>query len=279
MPSGPISQADLSALNEYLSGTERLNSHVERLRDLKPNATNHLTARFVDENQVAGTRVYFGAYAHIANAFEHHQALWALVSSDHGLTPHAPWTLMRSIFESGFWATWLLDPALSFHRRQRGLRLELVDRAEHDKWVRSLPLPEDQIKKATSESREPIKVYKNEAAQLHLNWKAASQRPSVVDELKKLSIYQRVGEAAPMFIAGWRALSGLQHNMPYALQQVSDLDHRVPTIGGQTVTVSVKDDTFVFMGKLAYALLIEAAGLYIRRSQEPELSKPGGGHR
>ena len=261
-----MGQADLSALSPYLDGVGRMYAQVESLRDLKPNAKNHLTARFLDENQVAGPRVYMGAYAHIANAFEHHDALWALLNSEHGLTPRAPWTLMRSIFESGFWATWLLDPADSFHRRQRGLRLELVDHRQRDTWIRSLPLSAEQIKEATSHDREPMKVYKAEAAKLHLNLKRASEKPSVVDELPKLGISHRVGEAAPMFIAAWRSLSGLQHNLAYALQHVSDMDRPIETTGGKSFTVSVNDDQFTFMGKLAYALFIEAASLYIRRS-------------
>lgn len=260
-------EADLSPLGLYVEAVNRLRKEVEDLRGVAPNATNDLTDRFVDQNLTAGHRVYVAASSHLSNAFEHHDALWALIYSEFGMTPRAPWSLLRPIFESGFWATWVLDPRDSFARRRRGLRLELSDDREERAWINELPLP-DEAKRAAGRGVDAERVYRAEAKELRLDWKDARRLPPVVEEIKLTALAKRDRERdlGAMLAATWRSLSGQQHGYPWALMRNSNMPEKIPVQGGFTGVVSVNDDAFIVAAKASYALLIEAASLYVSRS-------------
>src|SRR5689334_1447116 len=93
---------------------------AERLDDAEDKADVGLTARKFDEAQPAGHRAYMLASGHILTGLEHIDALRSLITS-FGATPRAPWTLLRAVFEAGFWSTWLMEPDDGLTRRQRGL--------------------------------------------------------------------------------------------------------------------------------------------------------------
>lgn len=273
-----IGNADLSPLGPYVERFDQLMAEVEAAKDIVPNATNRLTARFIDENQPAGPRTYMHAYSGLQSAQEHSQALWALLGSGHGLTPRAPWTLVRSIFEAGFWSTWILDSDHSYVRRQRGLKVEIVDYTEHKKWVNSLPI-EPSIRAGLQRSDQSVNTYKSECQALGLKWDTAGTKPAVANELLKLDLSLRsVTAEAPALGAfmssTWRSLSGLEHGHPYAMQVHMDMTSPITVVGGQTFTVSVNDDSFVLALKCAYALAIEAAALFISRSSEQRRTRP-----
>lgn len=270
----PMGEADLSPLAPYLKRVDELAELVKDCRDIRPNATNNLTARFIDENQAAGPRTYMHAYDAISSAHEHSEALWALINSDYGLTPRTPWTLVRSVFEAGFWATWILDSEHSFIRRQRGLKVEMVDRSEHRKWVNSLPVDQE-TKNLLYRGEKAENTYKSECQSLALPWKTAGVKPAVASEIHRLGLCVRSGpDLGPYVESIWRSLSGLEHGHPYATQIHTDRDQEVKIVGGSTFRVSVNDDSFIAACKCAYALFIEGAELYISRSTEPRRAMP-----
>lgn len=255
-------QVDLTELVPYLEATEKLWTRVEALRDLNPNRSNHMTARFFDENQVSGSRPYIGAFSHLSNAVEHSEALWSLVNSSHGLTPRAPWTLLRSIFESGFWASWLLDSPHSLVRRRRGLLLDMADWRERTLWRDSLPT--GVVKASKTDARRD--VYETECKSIGIDFPKKPSRPDIVGEIPKLDLYARIGDdIAPLVVSAWRNLSGLQHGMPWALHLSSKVEHEIPTVGGYTVTITSNESHLSLIARIAYALVIEGASLYERR--------------
>jgi hypothetical protein len=267
-----MGKADLSPLGPF-ERADQLRGAVWTARDVVPNATNHLTARFIDEQLPAGPRTYIHAFESVASAYEHSDALWALINGPHGLTPRAPWTLVRSIFEASFWGAWILDSELSFVRRQRGLRVEMVDRSEERKWVNAVtPDPETRSKMGRSAAADV--VYRAECKSLDLDWNHAGRSPSMVDELAKLSIVDRGGVGlSAAFVSTWRSLSGLQHGHAYAAQVHTDRTPGVKIVGGMMATASVRDSVFVAACQCAYGLLIEAAELCISRSREATRSR------
>ncbi|WP_121258589.1 hypothetical protein [Nocardioides ferulae] len=101
-----------------------------------------LTARRFDEAQPAGHRAYFAAERYLGVAMDNHWALLALLKH-HGVTPSAPWSLLRPSFECSFLAGWVLDPSEGRQRRIRGLRLEILDERERLSHTRAFErLPE-----------------------------------------------------------------------------------------------------------------------------------------
>lgn len=93
-----------------------------------------LCARMIDERQVAGHRVYMTAERYLGVAWDNHSALITLIQSPHGLSPSAPWNLLRPTFEAAFHAAWVLDPEESLERRRRALRVEWLDELDHRRY-------------------------------------------------------------------------------------------------------------------------------------------------
>lgn len=117
-----MGEMDLGSVPSQWERIFALADDVERCE--APRSDLGFTARKYDESQPAGHRGYILAYGHIQAGLEHIDALRGLLQH-HGATPRAPWTLMRAIFEAGFWTTWLMEPVDGLVRRQRGLRLEV----------------------------------------------------------------------------------------------------------------------------------------------------------
>jgi len=98
-----------------------------------------LTARKIDQAQPAGHRGYMLANAHIGSGLEHIATLRHLFV-EYGVTPRVPWTLLRSVYEAGFWSTWILEPRDGAARRLRGLRAEVRGMRERREFYRVLPV-------------------------------------------------------------------------------------------------------------------------------------------
>lgn len=88
-----------------------------------------MTARFIDEGQIAGPRTYITVSRLLQVALDNHLALIGLLQG-HGVSHWAPWNLMRPVFEAAFYVMWILDPDESRDRRRRGLRAEVNDANE-----------------------------------------------------------------------------------------------------------------------------------------------------
>ncbi len=212
--------------------------------------------------------MYIGASAHLGNAMEHLHTLQTLLEH-HGVTPRAPWTLMRAVFESAFWTAWLLEPEDGRTRRQRALRLEVLDLKERGKYYAAFRLPRKDRERVAERECARKAIYQKEAADIGLSWSVAGQRPSVVDELSRLSAVKSLGRTGGSVVGVWRSLSGIQHGYPYAVLATSDMTATVPIPGGSARTVTINDDAFQIVGMWTNYLLEAAFGLMIRRSTQP----------
>lgn len=259
--------ADFTPLGKY---REAVDGFIEQLADADEfhrRKTGALTPRFIDEPQTAGYRPYFFAHAHISGAVEHFDVLWNLITGEDGITPRAPYSLMRPIFEHGFWAQWALDPDQSLTRRQRGLTGEVLDRKSRKNWAEVYDLEPEAVEKMRASHEKVMEVYRQEAAATHLPWKRASEKPNLVLEIPRLAAVRKLEtELGSMYVGAWRILSGLNHGALFALQVVSDLSDEREVEKGAHVQVSVGDDWFMFNARLSFSMMIEAMRLYIARS-------------
>lgn len=263
----PAGTADLTPLMKYREVVDRLTEQLNQADDFHRRKTGSITPRFIDEPQTAGHRPYFFARSHISGALEHFDVLWNLITGEAGITPRAPYSLMRPIFEHGFWAQWVLDPNDSRVRRQRGLIGEVLDRKNRRAWSEVYDLEDEIVDKMRLSHEKVIEVYRAEAAELRLPWKRAGEKPNLVQEIPRLVAVRRLeSELGSMFVGGWRILSGLNHGALFALQVVSDLEDERKIERGAHVKVSVGDDWFMFNARLSFSMMAEAMKLYITRS-------------
>jgi hypothetical protein len=257
---------DVRNLDRYWRLVDEFERQLEQQQEARPGL--ELTARKFDEAQPAGPRVYIGAYAQILGGSEHSHALRALLLHD-GATPRVPWTLLRSVFEAGFWGTWLLEPGEGAERRRRGLRLEVRDMKQRALFRDSLSLADPKVRSSRAAgSARSTKTYHEEAQQLNMTWAITCQAPNIVDEIPKLGMVRGLDtESRGFVVAIWRLLSGMQHGYSYAIITNSDVTGRVEIPGGQQVTVSVNDNALHAAAVTSYWLLITAAQLYLERSR------------
>jgi hypothetical protein len=229
-----------------------------------------LTARKFDQSHNGGHRGYILASGHIQSGLEHIEAMRSLLEH-HGATPRAPWTLLRAVFESGFWATWLMEPTDGLVRRRRGLQLEvrgMVERTNfYDDFLRADPTERARVAAGHANHE---KTYRAEATALGLEWGQAKNRIVLLDELKKLWLVRNLEtELQGPTLAIWRSLSGMQHGYTYALLLHSDTDSEQPILGGQLARLTIKDSAFQALASSANLMLIEGMNLYLRRSRRP----------
>jgi hypothetical protein len=235
---------------------------------LPPNATGpDLFDRYMDEQQTAGHRVYIAAAAHIDNAREHNDVL-RLILTQIGPTPRVPWSMMRSVFESGFWSNWLLESHDGVTRRQRGLRLEILGHLERRRFYTDyLRAHQPELRKQLAQIAEHEKKYRAEAESIGLDWDAAVKKIDIVQELDKLKV---VSELEPdlrgQAVATWRSLSGAQHGHTYALIHFSDLVEKGEVIGGKTGMVTISDSALQIAGTVSYILHMRGLALFVTRS-------------
>ena len=206
--------------------------HGEAERLAEQRRSQLLTARSIDEGEIAGPRTYITAIRLLLVALDNHLALVGLVQS-HGVTHWSPWNLMRPVFEGAFYVTWILDPSESRDRRHRGLRAEVNDANEKKRWVESLidaGIRRQDIEPLRTRRDAVSKIYRSEASALGVSWETMQQKINLIAEIPKLETlydtYGRKGRA--LFVTTWRRLSGFQHGLSYAVQ------------AGATATTSVK---------------------------------------
>ena len=232
-----------------------------------------MTARGFDLAQTAGHRVYIEALRHLHCAMDNHRVLLTLLEK-HGLTPWAPWNLLRPSFEAAFYALWVLEPDDGLTRRQRALKLELIDERERGLYYEvmgKMPGRDGaELRRAVAQRSADVgKVFRAEASQLGLDY-AQTLRSSInlIDELGRLTLVQREPVEVRLFLqATWRSLSGYQHGHGYALMTGSDVTVLAPTPGGgQTVRTVVNDDNFTAAARAVVFLMAAAMNLWLRRS-------------
>lgn len=229
-------------------------------------------SRGIDERLPAGHRGYIAAWGQIQSALDNLQALRHLLATL-GATPYAPWTLLRAVFEGGFWGVWLLEPADTLERRRRGLRLELRN---HKQW-NSFLAAYDAVGPAgiTDAGRDNEAVYRAEASELGLSWRQATRRINLVDELRELTMVQDLPQPLRGPLEGvWRALSGLQHGDPYARLSTGDHADLAPITGGLMTTTSINDEAYNEHAWASTWMLLEAMRLYVERSGPAGVPRP-----
>lgn len=256
---------DLSALFGQWDKIQEIADRLEQVeRNLDPHA---LTARRFDEAKPAGHRGYTVASAYIGSALEHIHTIRHLFTA-YGATPRVPWTLLRSVYEAGFWSTWLLEPADSDTRRIRGLRAEVNAARERTNfyatWFAHDPVG---LEEATTDHPAHEMTYKAEAAALGIPWSRARDRIKVVEELAALEFVKSL-ETAPRdaLNAIWRSLSGMQHGYAYAMVLNSDVLDREETEYGIRGVFTIKESAYVAAASSANMLLVNGMDLMIRRT-------------
>lgn len=257
---------DLGALPQQWEQMDLLAKRMQTVSKQPPHSAV-LTDRRFDESQPAGHRGWINAHAYIQGGMEHLDALRFMLSN-FGATPRVPWTILRSVFESGFWAAWLLDPDDGLERRRRGLRLEVRGSIErknvYDAHLKHDPHERDRV--ASGHLLDET-TYRREATQLGMTWEATKRKITTVDELPKLSAVAALGSDSDPMIGIWRSLSGLQHGYAYALVMNSTRVGEQRTIlGGAEQTLTISDHAFQAQGVAANHLMVSAMNLYIRRS-------------
>lgn len=267
----PMGQLDLGRVSSMRHGVDMSWARADRAMD--SDVGQILTARRMDEAQVAGTRVYIGAHAQLLNAMDNLDGLWALLQH-HGATTWAPWNLLRPAFEAAFRALWVLEPTEGLTRRRRGLRLEVdnyVQRLNHLQELVAIPERSKLVGGELARSQADVEsVYRREAEALGLTYGQARQQINVVDELRRLDATKALGpDSAAMVPACWRVLSGSQHGLPYAALQNSDIEVQAPMPGGQRVLASMKDQAFESHTSVTLWLVWQACDRLANRCTRP----------
>lgn len=270
---------NLQNLHAYWEAIDAAYARLGRLPD--PTRSPVLTSRKIDLAQPAGPRTYITAERYIGVAMDNHRALLALMKH-HGVTPSAPWSLMRPIFECGFFASWILDPDDGLHRRHRGLRCDVQDEIQQRKHLQTfsaVPEVAKGVADALAARRAgPEAVYRREASDLGMKWETVTRRVIVVDELKKLSFVRTTG--SPEFMeATWRMLSGYEHGLAWSMLRGSDMSSEIKVEGGYEVILTINDDAFVAASKCALALLLTALRRLERLSTSVVRARPVVGDR
>lgn len=232
-------------------------------------AYDGLTARAVDERLPAGHRVHMGSERYLSIAMEHHYVLLFLLEN-YGATPYVPWGLLRSTFESAFYAAWLLEPLDSRTRRRRALRLEWWDEHEHrahNKLLTEAPLDDsDDVRAATAQYRSRVKehdqIFSKEAAELGLRF--PPPKISVTDELKALNVGAEFSDGLPLRLT-WASLSGMLHGRGSTLLRNSSRTNERAVRGGYEAVVTIDDASFEREAAITCRLHYYALFLSVRR--------------
>jgi hypothetical protein len=264
---------DLELLPKYWEQIDKLLEQVYSLPDRDP---NDLTARAFDESQVAGSRVYIEAERYLNVAIDNHEALMTLLKH-HGVTLWAPWSLLRPIFESSFYAVWLLEPDDGRTRRLRALRCEIRDAIEqrnHQQIFLAFPevklALQDQWRRSEQEGGATW-TYRQEAKHLQISWEDAKRPINVFDEVRRLNVGgDPTNREVGIFLqAVWRTLSGFEHGLGWALIGNSEREMVAKTPGGVDMKLTLDDQAFVNTCKSTYLLFITGLQLFLRRWHKP----------
>ncbi len=239
-------ELNLGQLPELWNRVDRAHQRIGQLAAGGRPSSYVLTTRLVDEAQPAGHRVYIESGRYIEVGYDNLRAL-RLPTEHHGVTLWAPWSLIRSVFEAGFWAQWVLDPDNGPERRRRGLTTEVVGWREQDKLLQEFTRhdPSSDERRRTGHA-EAGRVYRGEAEALGVTLDKL-QKPIVTKDLLKLTpvrLLENSGASPDALVGTWRALSGLQHGLGYASLFTSDQGDASPAPGGQNVILTVNDERF-----------------------------------
>lgn len=226
------------------------------------------TPRLVDARQAAGQRPYICAMQAIGVALDHQRALRSLVEI--GISVHAPWTLLRPVYEAPVWALWMLEPVDSSTRRLRGLRREVLDHEESRKFENAFEVPPEYRKQRRALYEASAASYEQDCDALGVTWEQVKRQPlNMIDEIKKLDAIKRQFDGNVGLAEGlWRALSGHVHGYSYAVQLSSVVERASDVPGGSSRTVTLNEGMFTNIALIATGLLNAAMLLYYERSTQ-----------
>lgn len=241
--------------------------------------THLLDARMIDEGQVAGHRVYMLAERYLGVAWDNHSAFVSLLQSPHGLSPSAPWNLLRPTFEAAFYAAWVLDPDDSLERRRRALRVEWLDEIDHrnyDDEVRRMraTLDSDELRQLegdlAAQRQRNEASYRSDAEALGIAF--PPRKVQVRDELGNLSHCSQIADTDALLRVMWRGLSGVQHGRMSAMLRGSDKDDLYEVSGGVHAVLSVNDEAFFAAADVTLNMHMEAVALLMKRNRAHDAS-------
>lgn len=226
-----------------------------------------LSRRRFDEAKVSGTRAYIRASSLLAVA-EDNQLVFEEVLQKVGITPYAPWSLIRPAFEAAFHALWILDPESDHERRRRGLQEELADQRERKNWIEAVQATgmtnSEMDAKIMDRNTEVLAKYEAEAKHFNRRVSGMNRLPNLVDELPQLRSISNLDPIVGRWLAAtWRQLSGLQHGHMYAMLLASEATQRIKIPGGVSVVITASDDVLITSAKMSAALQALALRRYI----------------
>ena len=181
--------------------------------------------------------------------------------------PH--WNLLRPVLEASFWTVWILEPEDGRERRRRGLRAEIDDAREQEKWLNEIRpiVGEEGVAQALANISESNQTFRREAEQLGMTWGRAREPVLVTRELGRLQAFKDWEEDMGPFFAGvWRRLSGAQHGKIWSLLLGSEKSLIAEIPGGSVVHVTTRDEDFITQVKTVGLLYLTALQLWINRN-------------
>lgn len=274
---GTVDLSDAAALRQKLTA---IRSVMERADAWHRAGQLDFTERRMDEQKPGGPRVYILAHQLIGTALENYSSVFWLMQGANGITPVAPFNLIRPAFESALHALWILDAHDPRERCLRGLRLGHEDNKQKQRWneaAMTLPF-------LTTESRADLKlghsdaetVYRQEARELGVPWNKVTVPFNAVEEIKRLSFVRADSERVlgPMLLLSWRQLSGYQHGHMSAILRGSTKTADVNITGGVQARLTVDDNSIGVALQVAGLLQLWAMYTYLQRCRQP--SAPAG---
>lgn len=255
-------------LHTLWAALDRLEEAADRASHYR-HQTMAFTARSFDEAQPAGPRTYIAAHSFLEVARQNIDAFKVLTQGDYGVRQWPHWNLLRPVLEASFWTVWILEPDDGRERRRRGLRAEIDDAREQEKWLREiLPIvDEEDIAQALANISKSNTTFRREAEQLGMTWGQAREPVAVTRELGRLQVFQNWDEdMGPIFASVWRRLSGAQHGKVWSLLLGSEKNVVAQIPGGSVVHVTTRDEDFVTQVKTVGLLYLAALQLWINRN-------------
>lgn len=240
---GQMDMGDVPRVWRKVEGVERLAQNAGTIS--RPGV---LTPHLFDTARPGGHRLYPAVERSLTAARDSTDALCALLEH-HGATGTAMWSLLRTQFESAFWAYWLLEPQDSRDRVLRGVQREWLDDRKSRTYFEELakdpamPLSEQEREELATGDLGHDATFAAEAA---ANGAERWSKPPNVDVTRELSVVTIEGSPAlrTMLRVSWRDLAGAQHGSVGAILRLSDKEQIAASVGGVTVRLSPSDSAF-----------------------------------
>lgn len=216
----------------------------------------------------AGVLSYAAASNYLTAAHDHHTLLYTLIRSEMPLSPFAPWSPLRALFETSFLARWILGPEDPQQRVKNGLAMVLDEQRQHGNRLKI----NRKLRAPSANAAELAELDKTDAV-----YTAAKDRFNAIAEPYGMSmrstgvpLVKQIQETTVFSDEGkligeqvWRLCSSLQHADMAALFSVSQ---NAPSDSTAEVKVDFDAESFLFAYGLSLELFAQAIGEMVVRS-------------